>query len=551
MRKRVTTDGLTVNAIAGTYVVTLGLHYAQLRPGCLGFAIQREDHTESETYWMKGGKAFLATKPHGLGPGGEVSSHEQPFQTFQWADYTAKPDHSYTYRVIPLFGQPAGLIDGQPVVVPISTEAEHTGKHGVFFNRGAVASQEYARRFLNQDPEVAGPAAFEWLSRGLLEAMLEFIRRAKDATFELHAAIYEFQWPEVLDAFHDAKGKGAKVHVIYDNIAGDGNPGPKNRQAIDDANIKGLCTPREEGSIMHNKFIVLSRNGAAVAVWTGSTNVSENGIFGHLNVGHIVEDAGVAADYRKYWTQLKGDPTPKDQRAWLGQNFPAPPAAFGTGVAPIFSPHSGDAVLEAYAALAGSASRALFMSFAFGMAKDFQTVYDQTDGVLRFALMDKFGNGAAAAQGKIDITRIRKRPNVVVAVGHSITMNAFDRWLKEKPGLKQAKNVRWVHTKVMLVDPLGPSPVILTGSANFSPASTDTNDENLLVIKGDKRVADIYLGEFLRTYTHYAFREAVAIAKENHEADFKPSDLVPSEDWQKDYFVTGQRKMRREYFAGF
>jgi phosphatidylserine/phosphatidylglycerophosphate/cardiolipin synthase-like enzyme len=103
----------------------------------------------------------------------------------------------------------------------------------------------------------------------------------------------------------------------------------------------------------------------------------------------------------------------------------------------------------------------------------------------------------------------------------------------------------------MLLDPLGPNPVVVTGSANFSQASCDTNDENMIVIKDDKRVADIYLGEFMRTYSHYAFREAVAIAKENHEPDFTPSDLVPSQDWQKDYFVAGQRQMRREYFAGF
>lgn len=549
MRNPVTTDGLTVNAIAGTHVVTLGLHYQALRPGCLGFAVQREDHTENEKYWMVGTKAFVATKPHGLGPGGQVSSHEHPFQSFQWADYSAKPDHQYTYTVIPLFGQPANLVDGKSVVVPISTEGEHTGKHGVFFNRGAVASQEYARRFLNQEPDKAGPAAFEWLSRGLLEAMLEFINRAKDGTFELHAAIYEFQREEVLEAFHTAKSNGAKVRIIFDNIKGDTNPGPKNRAAIAAAKIKSLCTPRATGKIMHNKFIVLSKAGKAVAVWTGSTNVSKNGIFGHLNCGHIVEDSAVAGDYLTYWDQLLGDPALKDQRIWLDQNFPSPPPQWNNGVTIVFSPRKGLAALDALAALADTAAKGLFMSFAFGMGKQFQKVYDQTDGILRFALMDTFGNGKAAKQGKIDITRIRKRPNIVVAVGHSITMNEFDRWLKEKPGLNDAR-VRWVHTKVMLVDPLGPSPVVVTGSANFSEASTDTNDENMLVIKGDTRVADIYLGEFMRTYSHYAFREAVAIAKETGET-FTPSDLDPTDQWQKDYFGTNQRAMRRKYFGGF
>ncbi len=31
----------------------------------------------------------------------------------------------------------------------------------------------------------------------------------------------------------------------------------------------------------------------------------------------------------------------------------------------------------------------------------------------------------------------------------------------------------------------------------------------MLVIRGDKRIADIYFGEYIRLYAHYAFREAV------------------------------------------
>jgi phosphatidylserine/phosphatidylglycerophosphate/cardiolipin synthase-like enzyme len=47
---------------------------------------------------------------------------------------------------------------------------------------------------------------------------------------------------------------------------------------------------------------------------------------------------------------------------------------------------------------------------------------------------------------------------------------------------------------------------VVTGSANFSTASTNKNDENMLVIRGNTRVADIYLGEFMRIYNHLSFR---------------------------------------------
>ena len=42
--------------------------------------------------------------------------------------------------------------------------------------------------------------------------------------------------------------------------------------------------------IRHNKFIVLLNGVTPVAVWTGSTNISAGGIFGHSNVGHVVWD---------------------------------------------------------------------------------------------------------------------------------------------------------------------------------------------------------------------------------------------------------------------
>ena len=95
---------------------------------------------------------------------------------------------------------------------------------------------------------------------------------------------------------------------------------------------------------------------------------------------------------------------------------------------------------------------------------------------------------------------------------------------------------------------------MITGSANFSGASTDTNDENMLVIRDDRRVADIYLGEFMRMHAHYAFREAVGFAearrKRGEPEEWKPNFLDPTDGWLKDYFSKGHpRCMRREYFS--
>lgn len=112
-------------------------------------------------------------------------------------------------------------------------------------------------------------------------------------------------------------------------------------------------------------------------------------------------------------------------------------------------------------------------------------------------------------------------------------------------------HVKYIHTKYLLIDPLSDDPVVVTGSANFSDASTTNNDENMLVIRGDTRVADIYLGEFMRMFDHFKFREiasryAAASDTEAHQSAY----LTPDDSWTNDYYAAGSVKsMRRQLFA--
>lgn len=228
---------------------------------------------------------------------------------------------------------------------------------------------------------------------------------------------------------------------------------------------------------MHNKFIVLLKDGAPMQVLTGSTNYTENGIFGHLNCAHIVDDATTASAYMDFWTGLSGDPQLADFRVWNDGKTPAPGNPPIVGITEVFSPQPGAAVLARYNDIAASARRALFMTFAFGMNKDFVPTYENENEVLHFALMDKAGVGKSVAAAKSEVNKLRASKNAVIAIGQNITLNAFDRWLKEASGVQAKENVRWVHTKFMLVDPLSDDPIVITRSANFSDASVTTNHE--------------------------------------------------------------------------
>jgi len=55
MRNKEQKGDLSVQAIAGTHVVLLGMDLPEQDcPGLLGFALRREDRTEGEKYWLSG-----------------------------------------------------------------------------------------------------------------------------------------------------------------------------------------------------------------------------------------------------------------------------------------------------------------------------------------------------------------------------------------------------------------------------------------------------------------------------------------------------------------
>lgn len=560
MRKRKTGDGITVNAIAGAHVVFLGWTIEpEMRAGLRGFAIRRSDPAEQETYWMKGAKTFPSVEPNPA-PGEQFSSLYHPFQSFQWADYSAKPDRDYEYEIVAMYGPPKALQQKNTVKVKVHTEPVEGAEHSIFFNRGSPATQEYARRFQNQPPKKAGPGAYEWLSRGLLESIVGFIARAKGDGWSLQGAFYEFQWPAVLDALAAAKARGVKVSVVFDDIENASGPREKNEAAIATAKLKGVSIPRRNGKLMHNKFLVLSRKNAPQALLFGSTNLTENGIFGHANCMHIVEGSEPAATYLTYFKKLTQDPeTTKGTpyKGWNAELTEAPAKLPKSAEHPVFSPRPNLDALKWYAELAGAAQKGLFMTLAFGMHDLFAGVYARKDGILRMALMEKEWNGQGKEAQIEKIRKLQALPNVVIAIGNRIPLSGFDQWLGELDRASSNVHVHWVHTKFMLIDPLSDDPIVVTGSANFSAASTDTNDENMLVIRGNTRVADIYFGEFFRLHSHYAFRQAVNIFLEQHPGaspkDFEVRYLVEKGDWTNDYFTPGDRNARcarRVYFSG-
>lgn len=551
MRVRSVSGGITVQAVAGDHGVFLGLDLERAaRQGCLGFAVHRTDHTENEQYWLSGFKTFRSVVP-APDPKQMYSSWDHPVQSFYWGDYSAKPAHEYEYRVVPRYGAPGRLEthDGAEATVAVRTGDPARGTHGVYFNRGVAASQAYARKFGAKPDDLAAPLraeAMTWLSRGLDEALLGYIGQAAAPGTALRAAVYEFTEPGAVAAFQQAHERGGDVQIIYH--AKNDDTGTGNEQAISASGIsRAILTPRRHPEIAHNKFIVHCTKAAdgsltPVSVWTGSTNLSTGGIFGHSNVGHVVRDPAVAARYLSYWNTLSADPEIPALRTWMAANNNFSSNEVQTaGVHTVFSPRTGLAPLTWYAQQFTSApQRAGHITLPFGLTAVFEQVLAGYQGEALHFLMLNTQDDHQAQWSRV--------PGVLVAVGATGGPDELSRWASETlTGFNP--RVPYLHTKIILVDPLSADPVVISGSANFSPASTDSNDENMLVIRGDQEVADVYFTEYARIFQHfYARWWASQITTAQHAPD--SGFLAGDDSWQAPYFAGGSSKQRlRELYA--
>jgi type IV secretory pathway VirB10-like protein len=103
-----------------------------------------------------------------------------------------------------------------------------------------------------------------------------------------------------------------------------------------------------------------------------------------------------------------------------------------------------------------------------------------------------------------------------------------------------------VHTKFLLIDPLSNDPLVCSGSANFSSGSLLQNDENMLLVRGNTRIADIYMTEFDRIFRHFYFRDiANELAAAKTSDDAQAIFLDETDGWSTNYFKPGTLKNNR------
>lgn len=498
--KAINADGLQVYAVVGTYTAVLSFDFTNKPNGLLGFAIERKDLKTGFRKWLTGQKCFQSIIPDPV-RGQHYPTHLHPVQSFMWKDFTLTPGESYEFKITPVYGSAAQLEYGTPVTVAVTAEIEWDNKQGVYFNRGVSGSQSYSQNFppikISAMDDATKERALKWLSRGLFEGLTAYIESAKAGEY-LYGCFYEFKDERTLLLLKEAKNRGVIVQLIVDGK----QYGVENEEMARHVGILRLVKKwRIKAKIPHNKFLIhCSAAGTPVKVWTGSTNISEKGIFGQCNTGHIVKDKTIAELYLKFWNVLLGDPTraPLVDEVMSLQADLAAEDLPDNNITVFFSPRETTSMLDVYAQLVENAGELACGIFPFNIDIRFQNAFNKPKDFPRYIVVDKGHNSFEPNDKDLD-----------VAVGAAIK-NPVDQWLAER----SAGNIfyggtDYVHNKLLIVDPLGLNPVIVIGSANLSVPSTNGNDENMLVIKGInyKREMDIYLTEFIRLFDHFNFRE--------------------------------------------
>ena len=485
-------------ALVGTYSTVIGWNFddENLREGLLGFAVKRTEwDNESgeiiEQSWLGGYKRFKDFDPGNLG---DIGSLTAPFQRFRWNDYTLHHTRSYRFEVYPMRGVPGQLTrDEDPLIFEFSPTPEDDGILGVYVNRGVTAAKAYYQRFGDRRPsEVLPPAAaYSWLSRGLKESLIKLIVEARSGD-GLHLALYEFEELEIATLLKEASERGVDVKIVHDAKKGKAST-KRSRHMVHEVGVEHLVSERTTVNISHNKTAILLRDGQPIRVWAGSANMSENAFNYQTNSALLMRDQPTLNAYEAYFQNLLGDPAKKDCKIvnqGLMNDINSRNPRFAEKL--FFSPIAKEEIIDTAVDLIENAKSIVLVSAPFFIHKAMiEALGNNTNNIIEYGLVN------ATSSGKIKAMR---KGGTQFYPPNKLETFQEERWDAKAFGAHK------IHSKFIVVDPFGENPKVLFGSANFSKASCKDNDENALLIEGNKRLAAILATEYLRMHDHYKIR---------------------------------------------
>jgi hypothetical protein len=432
------------------------------------------------------------------------------------------------------------------------------GNFSTYFNRGILSTQfvvhqvpagpsgEPNFKTLHDRIDQPDDPLRKALAGQIIEGLEKLLLRAKNQGGACYAALYELDDPDLVQ--HLLAMDRGTLHLILSNTGSDDATNRAARQALhdNDTDITDRFLP--SGHIGHNKFVVyVGPDNEAKSVLLGSTNWTDTGLCAQSNNALIVDSPQLAAAYLDYWNRLKEDenqsPTLRESdespgttttidgaeaTVWFSPNTPAARKRPKKGQQrrPEDTPRDLQQVFD----LMKAAKRAiLFLVFQPGSPSIVQEAANIANNNPNL-----FVRGAATdpkAVGSFDAIlqhRAGQPPDPLVAA--SAINDQFAFWQKELLKLgPQAHAI--VHSKIVVIDPMTPDCVVITGSHNLGYQASYNNDENLLIVQGHSELAQAYAVNVMDVYDHYRFRYIV-----NKQGVKAFSGLETTDKWQKKYF---------------
>ncbi|MCJ7432599.1 MAG: phospholipase D-like domain-containing protein, partial [Anaerolineales bacterium] len=295
------------------------------------------------------------------------------------------------------------------------------------------------------------------LAGSVEEKLIQFINNAQTS---IHIASFEFNLTPVAEALITAKNRGVDVRWVTDDKNGlnyDTQPGRGQFALLTGAGIE-VRDDAGRTALMHNKFWVFDRQ----IVWTGSTNITVNGVFKQNNNVLILHSPDVAFIFEREFDEL-----------WSGQFGPRAPSTVsnqwaildGMPIQALFSAE--DHVVSNLIALVNDAKTSIrFLAFSF------------TDYPLAKAMIDRTLVG-------VDVRGIYE---TFGSNGIGSELKTF--WCARVP-VRQDGNGSFLHDKIIIID----DSIVVTGSLNFSSNADEGNEENVVILDNPE-IAALYLQEF-------------------------------------------------------
>ena len=423
---------------------------------------------------------------------------EWPIQKYVWSDFMVNPGDKVAYRVTPMVGPAGALKQDAANASDWSQEfeigAQTKGRISCYFNRGIVASQWLARVLPDEDPSKAlrdiiatpGDKTRDFLGGPILDKLTGLLGETKGNGGHVYAALFELNDPQLIPLLQSL---GKRAHILLGNGSVKHKGDDENSDARSDL---GMCDVHDRmtapRALAHNKFLVIcDSHQTPQAVWTGSTNWTMTGLCTQANNAVLVENAALAQDYLEQWKTLVECEDASPPSLFSANGMPRTVRGLD-GVTLWFTPLHGQSDLDqAGELIRGAQEGVLFLMFNPGPRGTlFNDIVDMASPDGQNYDPDLYIQGVLnqnPGTTKNPVTlfnrgeRIDANEDVVLPAAIPGPMTYWRKELLKLPG-----TFAMVHSKVVVVDPYGAHPVVMTGSHNMGPKASGVNDENLLLI---------------------------------------------------------------------